>query len=76
VRQCGSYFAHLPLYSPDLNPIRNWSYYRDDPGQEFGSFLEWCINRVGAKADSARGYFQHGGLTIGDWNNSHLGNSY
>jgi transposase len=68
--------VYLPPYSPDLNPIeeffaklkgfirRNWSYYVDDPNREFGSFLERCINQVGAREDSARGHFRHAGLTV------------
>ena len=50
----------LPPYSPDLNPIeeffaelkafikRNWKCYKEDPGQGFGMFLEWCVCVVGA----------------------------
>lgn len=72
----GVKLVYLPPYSPDLNPIEksfaelkgfirsNWSYYAEDPDREFGFFLEWCINHVGAKEDSARGHFRHAGLTI------------
>lgn len=68
--------VYLPPYSPDLNPIeefftklksfikRNWSYYKRDPGQGFDKFLEWCINVVGAKEESAKGHFRHIGLEI------------
>lgn len=34
-------------------------------------FLEWCINVVGAKEESARGHFRHAGMNIEDfdaWN--------
>lgn len=72
----GVKLVYLPPYSPDLNPIeeffaelktfirRNWSYYAEDPDREFGSFLKWCVNKVGAKEDSARGHFWHAGLTV------------
>lgn len=74
----GVKLVYLPPYSPDLNPIeeffaelksfirRNWGYYACDPEQGFGSFLEWCINRVGAREDSARGHFRHAGLSVED----------
>lgn len=68
--------VYLPPYSPDLNPIeeffaelksfikRNWSRYERDTGQGFDTFLEWCINVVGAKEESAKGHFRHAGLKI------------
>jgi transposase len=67
---------YLPLYSPYLNPIeeffaelkslirRNWSHFEVDPDHRFDSFLEWCIDKVGEKGESARGHFRHSGLTI------------
>lgn len=70
--------VYLPPYSPDLNPIeeffselkgfikRNWSYFADDPDRDFSTFLERCINQVGAKKDSARGHFRHAGLSVED----------
>ncbi|KAJ5513129.1 hypothetical protein N7463_002681 [Penicillium fimorum] len=79
----GVKLVYLPPYSPDLNPIeeffaelegfirRNWCYYAEDPDREFASFLERCINQVGAKKNSARGHFRHAGLSVedlDDWN--------
>ena len=73
----GVKLAYLPSYSPDLNPIeeffaelksfikRNWSCYEKDPGQGFDVFLEWCINAVGAKEESAKDHFHHAGLKVG-----------
>lgn len=67
---------YLPPYSPDLNPTeeffaklkafvkRNWQVYAADPNQGFGEFLEWCIDIVGRKEQSAQGHFRHAGLTI------------
>jgi transposase len=61
----------LPPYSPDLNPIeeffaelkafikRKWKIYEEDLGQDFGAFLEWCVNIVGEKERSANGHFRH-----------------
>jgi len=37
---------------------------RERPGARFYIFLEWCINVVGAKEESARGYFRYAGLNI------------
>ena len=68
--------VYLPLYSPDLNPIkefftelkafikRHWQIYEDDPEQGFNAFLEWCIDVVGGNKRSARGHFRHAGLII------------
>ena len=67
---------YLPPYSPDLNPIeeffaelkgfirRSWCYYEENPDQEFDHFLDWCIEAVGAKGESAEGHFRHAGLTM------------
>lgn len=72
----GVQLVYLPLYSPDLNPIeelfselkafvrRHWQVYEDNPDQGFDSFLEWCIETVGARKQSAKGHFQNAGLTI------------
>ena len=75
----GVKLVYLPPYSPDLNLIeeffaelkgfirRNWRYYEEDPDQGFDRFLDWCINKVGAREESARGHFRHAGVTIGAW---------
>lgn len=74
----GVKLVHLPPYSPDLNPIEeffaelkgfikcNWSYYEKYPDRGFDGFLEYYIKVVGAKKESARGYFRHAGLTVED----------
>jgi transposase len=61
--------VYLPPYSPDFNPIeeffaelkafikRSWHNYEENPRQGFDAFLEWCINIVGGKKNSARGHF-------------------
>lgn len=72
----GVKLVYLPPYSPDLNPIeeffselkafirRHWQSYEDNPGQGFNIFLEWCVEKAGEREQSAKGHFQHAGLTI------------
>jgi transposase len=72
----GVKLLYLPPYSPDLNPIeeffaemkafirKNWHIYEDLPYQDFGIYLEWCVDVVGSKEQSARGHFRHAGLTV------------
>lgn len=77
----GVKLVYLPPYSPYLNLIeeffaelkafirRHWQSYEDNPGQGFGSFLEWCVDEVGTRAKkkkkkNARGRFQNAGLNI------------
>ena len=72
----GVKLIYLPPYSPDLNPIeeffselkafikRNWSYFEEDPDWGFSSFLEWCVDKVGAREESARGHFRHAGVSV------------
>lgn len=72
----GVKLLYLPPYSPDLNPIeeffaelksfikRDWIRYEENPSQGFNTFLEWCVDMVGGKADSAKGHFRHAGVTV------------
>ena len=72
----GVKLVHLPLYYPDLNPIkeffaklkafirRHWPFYVDNPGQGFDSFLDWCVDKVETREESARGHFRNSGLDI------------
>ena len=74
--EAGVKLVYLPPYSPDLNPIeeffaelkafirRNWHAYEENPEQGFDTFLEWCVDVVGARKESAEGHFRHAGLTI------------
>jgi transposase len=70
----GVKLLYLPPYSPDFNPIeeffselkrfvkRHWQNRRDC--QDFGDFLQWCVDTVGSRRDSARGHFRHSGISI------------
>ena len=72
----GVKLLYLPPYSRDLNPIEEffvepkgfikhqWNYYERNPDQGFESFLEWCLDVVETRQDSAQGRFRHAGLTI------------
>ena len=74
----GVKLIYQPPYSPDINPIeeffaelkafikRSWSTYEEDPAQGFNVFLEWCVEQVGSKEQSARGHFRHSRWTIGE----------
>jgi hypothetical protein len=53
------FFAELKAFIK-----RNWQVYEEDPDQGFGNFLEWCVDTVGAREQSAKGHFRHAGLTI------------
>jgi len=67
---------YLPPYSPDFNPIeeffaelkafikKRWQEYEDNPKQDFGVWLEWCINVVGSRESHAEGHFRHSGLSV------------
>jgi hypothetical protein len=72
----GVKLLYLPPYSPDLNPIeeyfaelkafikRNWKSYGNLPRKEFETYLNWCVDVVGARKRSAEGHFRHAGVTI------------
>lgn len=69
----GVKLLYLPPYSPDLNPIeeffaelkafvrRNWQKYT---GRDFKEFLEWSLDIVGSRKDSAQGHFRHAGIEV------------
>jgi transposase len=74
--KAGIKLIYLPLYSPDLNLIkeffaelkafikRSWQNYKENPKQRFDAFLKWCIDIVEGRERSARGYFWYVRLTI------------
>lgn len=67
---------YLSPYSPRFNLIeeffaelkafikKNWQVFEEAPGQGFDVFLQWCIDEVGERQDSARGHFRHAGITV------------
>lgn len=75
-RDASVILVYLPLYSLDLNLIKefftelkafikkHWQIYKDNPGQGFDTFLEWCIDVAGGNKRSAKGHFRHAGLKI------------
>jgi transposase len=74
--EAGVKLVYLPPYSPDLNPIEEffaelkafirwkWHSYEENPAQGFDNFLEWCVDVVGARKESAQGHFRHSGLAV------------
>jgi transposase len=74
--EAGVKLVYLPPYSPDLNPIeeffaelkafikRNWQHHGSLPRQDFGAFLEWCVDIVGSKTSNEEGHFRNAGLSI------------
>lgn len=69
----GVKLLYLPPYSPDLNPIeeffaelkafvrRNW---QNHSCQDFKDFLEWSLDVVGAREESAQGHFRHANIEV------------
>lgn len=72
----GVKLVYLPPYSPHLNPIeeffaklkafikKRWNEYEDNPVQDCGAFLEWCISVAGGKKHNAEGHFRHAGVSV------------
>ena len=72
----GVKLMYSPPYSPDLNPIeeffaelkafikRHWQSYENDRDQGFRAFLEWCVDKAGAREQSAKGHLRHAGITV------------
>ncbi|KAJ5435917.1 hypothetical protein N7445_006802 [Penicillium cf. griseofulvum] len=69
----GVKLVYLLPYSPDLNPIeeffsklkafirRNWRRYK------FAFFLKWCIEAIGSREESTKGYFRYASVVIEDY---------
>jgi transposase len=74
--EAGVTLLYLSPYSPRFNPIeeffaelkasikKSWQVFEEAPGQGFDVFLQWCINEVGERQDSARGHFRHAGIRV------------
>lgn len=74
--EAGVKLVYLPPSSPDLNPIeelfaelkafirRHWQSYEGNPSQGFDSFLQWCVDCVGAMKENAEGHFQNANVSI------------
>lgn len=71
--EAGVVLLYLPPYSSDLNPISKFSTYlkwfvwknrEGQAGDDFGHFLEWCVDKVGARAHVAKNHFRDAGVDI------------
>ncbi|CAG1980148.1 unnamed protein product [Fusarium graminearum] len=75
-KDAGVKLLYLSPYSPDFNPIeeffaelkafirRHWHENEHFIQIDFASYLEWCVNRVGSRQESAEGHFRHAGVEI------------
>lgn len=73
-RAAGVKVIFLPPYSPDLNPIEEFfsrlkarvrrKMRTMNPDEDFGEFLETCVNEVGLDVTSAKGHFRNAGIFI------------
>jgi hypothetical protein len=73
---------YLPPYSPDLNPIEEffgelkryiqevWDEFEELVKDDFAAFLAEAVCVVGKRKESARGYFEHAGISIEETPNS------
>jgi hypothetical protein len=43
---------------------RHWSNYTDAPVQDFGEFLQWCVDVVGRRKKSARRHFRYARIDV------------
>ncbi|KAJ5501966.1 hypothetical protein N7463_004840 [Penicillium fimorum] len=69
----GVKLLYLPLYSPDLNPIKEFfaelkpfvrRSWQKQIGQDFKVFLEWSLDIIGARVESAQGHFRHANIEL------------
>lgn len=73
---------HLPPYSPDLNPIEEffgelksyiqevWDEFEELVKDDFAAFLAQAVRVVGRRKESAKGHFEHAGISIEETPNS------
>ena len=76
----GVKLVFLPPYSPDLTPIellfarfkklvkRHSIHYEGLRFDDFGGYLQWCVDRAGKDHKSAQNDFRHTGIAIDDCN--------
>ncbi|RFU72915.1 transposase [Trichoderma arundinaceum] len=72
----GVVLLYLPPYSPDLNPIEEffgelkryiqevWDEFEELVKDDFAAFLAEAVRVVGKRKESARGHFEHAGISI------------
>jgi hypothetical protein len=74
--EAGVTLLYLSPHSPRFNQIeeffaelkafikKSWQVFEEAPGQGFHEFLQWCVDEVGKRQDSARGHFRHAGIRV------------
>ena len=77
--EAGVKLLYLSPYSPDFNPIeeffaelkafmkKKWNVYVENMDQGFKSFIEWSVDVVGLRGDSAKGHFRNAGIEVEDY---------
>ena len=77
--EAGVKLLYLSPYSPDFNPIeeffaelkafmkKKWNVYVESMDQGFKSFIEWSVDAVGLREDSAKGHFRNAGIEVEDY---------
>ncbi|SPJ84210.1 uncharacterized protein FTOL_10727 [Fusarium torulosum] len=75
-KDAGVKLLYLSPCSPDFNPIeeffaelkpfirRHWHENEHFIQIDSASYLEWCVNRVGSRQESAEGHFCHTGVEV------------
>jgi hypothetical protein len=74
--EAGVKLLYLPPYSPHLNPIEEFfaelkTFMKEVSLEEghfierdFQGFVEWCVDKVGARWESAESHFRHANISI------------
>ena len=75
----GVKLVYLPPYSPDFSPIeeffselkafikRKWKEYEDNQGQDFGAYLELCVDVAGGRKQTQK---DTSGMQVSPWSTS------
>ena len=82
--EAGVKVVYTTPYNPQDNPIeeffhklkafirKHWMVFKADPDFEFESFLQWCVDEVGARPASARGHFRNAGMHVEEYGEDQL----
>ena len=78
-RDTGVKVIYLPLYSPDLNLIKEffaelkafikkqWRKFKEIPYADFKEYLEWCVGVVGSWKRSTKGHFRYARIDVKEY---------